>query len=49
MDTIHCYGSINDKTEAVLLEGAHNLLDPPVIAIGTHKDKFQVFISKSME
>ncbi|VDI72374.1 Hypothetical predicted protein [Mytilus galloprovincialis] len=41
MDTIHCYGSINDKTEAVLLEGAHNLLDPPVIAIGTHKDKFQ--------
>ncbi|XP_076080554.1 uncharacterized protein LOC143051544 isoform X2 [Mytilus galloprovincialis] len=42
MDTIHCYGSINDKTEAVLLEGAHNLLDPPVIAIGTHKDKFQL-------
>ncbi|XP_071177528.1 uncharacterized protein [Mytilus edulis] len=41
MDTIHCYGSINNKTEAVLLEGAHNLLDPPVIAIGTHKDKFQ--------
>ncbi|XP_063438287.1 uncharacterized protein LOC134719214 [Mytilus trossulus] len=41
MDTIHCYGSINDKTEAVMLEGAHNLLDPPVIAIGTHKDKFQ--------
>ncbi|XP_063438288.1 uncharacterized protein LOC134719215 [Mytilus trossulus] len=41
MDTIHCYGSINDKTEAVLLEGARNLLDPPVIAIGTHKDKFQ--------
>ncbi|XP_063436865.1 uncharacterized protein LOC134718301 [Mytilus trossulus] len=41
MDTIHCYGSINDKTEAVFLEGAHNLLDPPVIAIGTHKDKFQ--------
>ncbi|XP_063436943.1 uncharacterized protein LOC134718375 [Mytilus trossulus] len=41
MDTIHCYGSINDKTEAVLLEGAQNLLDPPVIAIGTHKDKFQ--------
>ncbi|XP_063438219.1 uncharacterized protein LOC134719175 [Mytilus trossulus] len=41
MDTIHCYGSINDKTEAVLLEGVQNLLDPPVIAIGTHKDKFQ--------
>ncbi|XP_063436895.1 uncharacterized protein LOC134718331 [Mytilus trossulus] len=41
MDTIHCYGSINDKTEDLLLEGAHTILDPPVIAIGTHKDKFQ--------
>lgn len=46
MDTIHCYGRVADKNEGLLQsDGTDNLLDPPVIAIGTHKDKFQVFKS----
>ncbi|CAG2238276.1 unnamed protein product [Mytilus edulis] len=42
MDTIHCYGNVADKNEGLLQsDGTDHLLDPPVIAIGTHKDKFQ--------
>lgn len=41
MDTIHCYGhdgSISEKPGEV-----DGMLDPAVIAVGTHKDKFEVY------
>ncbi|CAC5393339.1 unnamed protein product [Mytilus coruscus] len=36
MDTIHCYGSISEKPIEV-----DGILNPAVIAVGTHKDKFE--------
>lgn len=42
MDTIHCFGCRVDTTDVGPINQA-TLLNPPVIFVGTHKDKLQVY------